>query len=353
MKILSPAGSYKSAISAINAGADAIYLGLKDIKHQRSRCINFSNDELKKLMPIAKKENVEINITLNSSYNEDSFKDMYSRIDFLKKINVDSLIISDIGLIKLIKEKYPTMKISYSVQGQCSNKYFSEILKDLEVEKVIFDRNLSIKEVAKIKKEVNVEVEMFAFGYQCYSQDSICYMGDYFMGEPCNVQCAQRVKFPNLKELNKNKRYFFMKFQSALNYIPKLIESNIDYIKIEGRQRSSDYVYHVTKVFREAVDSYKRNKGDYKIKKEWIKTLKRCAYDFEVTNSFYELNEYHRKIITHTTLKNKILYLKDILTTFFETKNFTKLRKEIYCSIEIELNKSYDKIKNKIIKGLK
>ena len=249
MKVLSPAGSYKSAISAIKGGADAIYLGLKNIKHQRSRCINFSKEELKELMPIANRNNVEINITFNSSYNKESFKDMYNQIDFLKKIGVDSIIVSDIGLINLIKNKYHDLKISYSVQGQCSNKYFSEILKELGVEKIIFDRNMSIKEVSKIKREINVEVEMFAFGYQCYSQDSICYMGDYFMDEPCNVQCAQRIKFLNEKDFKKSKRYFFMKFQSALNYIPELVDSNIDYIKIEGRQRASDYVYNVTKVF--------------------------------------------------------------------------------------------------------
>jgi putative protease len=352
MKILSPAGSYKCAIAAMEAGADGVYLGLNDIRHQRSRCANFSNEELSDVVGKARKRNVQIHVTFNSSYNQENFDDIVDRMDFLESIGIEEIILFDIGLINVVHRKYPRIRINYSVQGQCSNSEFAKLLKNIGVAKIILDRNVSISEAKEIKEKSGVEVEMFAFGYQCYSQDSICYLGDYFMDEPCTVQCAQKIRFVGEKKHKKPKRYFFMKFESALNFIPQMVDSGIDYIKVEGRQRSSKYVYKVTKVFREAVDSYRKNRDNYRIDPSWVGTLRECAYDFELTDSFYEQNRFHRNVITDTTLKNKLLYMKDILSTFAETKNFTKIRKELFSAVQIELNRS-SRSKRRVIGVLK
>ncbi len=333
MKILSPAGSYGSAIAAIDAGADAVYLGLRSIKHQRSRCVNFSIEELKDIVRIADEKDVEINVTFNSSYNEENFESIRAQLDTLDDIGVDSIIISDIGLIETIRDEHPRIKIAFSVQGQCSNSDFGDILKGYGVHKLVLDRNISIDEAKRIKEKTGLEVEMFAFGFQCYSQDSICYMGDYFAGEPCNVQCTQKVWF---SDTDARARFFFMKFQSALKYIPNLIESGIDYVKIEGRQRSSRYVSEITKVFREAIDSYKDNPRSYAVKKEWMKTLERQAYHFEVTDSFYEPFKYRREIISDPSMKNAYMYLKDISSSFMETRNSMKIVKELKNAARIQ-----------------
>ena len=333
MKVLSPAGSFYSATAAIKGGADAIYLGLNNVKHQRSRCSNFSETELKEIVRIAKEKEVEINVTFNSSYNEENFNSIREQFKLIQDSGVDAIIISDIGLIEILKKEFPSLKIVFSVQGQCSNSDFGQILKNYGVDKLVLDRNISIPEAESIRLKTGLEVEMFAFGFQCYSQDSICYMGDYFANEPCNVQCTQKIKF---LDTNAKGRFFFMKFQSALNYIPNLIDSKIDYIKIEGRQRSSKYVYNITKIFKEAISMYKENPKSYKIKKEWINELKKQAYGFEVTESFYQTSKYHRSIIKDPSLKNIFLYFNDISSSFIETKNTTKIIKELKNATKIQ-----------------
>ena len=339
MELLSPAGSMKSALAAIKAGADSIYLGVTDIIHQRSRCSNFDDNELKKIVNEAHKNSVKVYVTFNSSYNSENFISILKKIKYLNSLKVDSVIISDIGLIKLIHKKYPQLRINFSVQGQCANAEFALLLKELGVSGIVLDRNVSISEAKEIKRKTGLEVEMFLFGYQCYSQDSICYMGDYFSSEPCNVSCAQKIKFIDGNNDISPKRYFFMKYMSGLKYIPLLVESGIDCVKIEGRQRSSDYVYRVTKVFREAIDYYEKCKKSgrkFKIHENWVKELKFAAFDFEVTDGFFVRNEYKRNIIKDGRLKNKLVYLYDCLYNFLETYNITKLNKEIKSSLKLD-----------------
>lgn len=348
MKILAPAGSFDCAVAAIDAGADAVYLGLNDVKHQRSRCTNFSFQELKKILNLSSKNNVEIMVTFNSSYNQDSFEDVLKKIDFIYSLGVRSLIVSDIGLIILLTKKYSDLKINFSVQGQCLNSDFALLLKEIGVSKVVLDRNASIMDARKIKNKTNLEVEMFAFGYQCYSQDSVCYLGDYFMDEPCNVQCASKVKFYDEKQLFKKKRYFFMKFQSCLKYIPDLIKADVDYIKIEGRQRSPNYVYNTTKVFCEAIESYNKNPANFIIKKRWVDILKRCAYGFELTDSFFVDGDYKRKIISNFSIQNIFLYAQDIFLSFLKTNNLKKILKELRLAIKVFSTKPVKHKKHKI-----
>ncbi|MFP4656213.1 MAG: peptidase U32 family protein [Candidatus Woesearchaeota archaeon] len=333
MKVLAPAGSFDSAMVAIEAGADAIYLGLNDVKHQRSRCSNFSRKELQKIVNLSNEKDVEINVTFNSSYNEDNFNSIREKLDFLENIRVDAIIISDIGLIDIIRKNHERLKIAFSVQGQCSNSDFGNFLREHGVHKLILDRNISIQEAKSIKDNTGLEVEMFAFGFQCYSQDSICYMGDYFAGEPCNVQCSQKVKF---LDTGAKARFFFMKFQSALNHIPEMIEAGIDYIKIEGRQRSSGYVYDTTSIFKEAIHEYNSDPGGYRVKREWIRRLRKQAYHFEITESFYKPYRYRRDIIDDPSMLNAYAYFKDIFSNFLETKNSGKIVKELKNAVKIQ-----------------
>ncbi len=333
MKVLSPAGSFNAALAAIGGGADAIYLGLSNIKHQRSRCSNFSQEELREISELAKEKDVEINVTFNSSYDEDSFRSIEEQFSLLESIGIDAVIISDIGLINTIRENHPGLKIVFSVQGQCSNSDFGKILKRYGVHKLVLDRNISIDEARSIREKTGLEVEMFAFGFQCYSQDSICYMGDYFADEPCNVQCTQKIRF---LDTGAKGRFFFMKFQSALKHIPKMVESGIDYVKVEGRQRSSAYVRDVTMIFKEAINQYKKNPKSYRVKQDWIKRLEKHAYGFEVTESFYEPFRYRREIIEDPSIRNAWLYFKDISSNFLETRNSTKIRKELKNAIKIQ-----------------
>lgn len=336
MEILSPAGNFKSAKQALRAGADAVYIGLDDITHQRSRCTNFSKKKLEKIITQAHSQNAKIYITFNSSYNSDNANDILSRMDYLNKIKADAVILSDIGLIISIKKQYPQIPIFFSVQGQCANTEFAVLLKNIGVQRIIFDRNMSISEAAAIKEKAEIEVEIFVFGYQCYSQDSICYMGDYFFNEPCNVCCAQKIKFNHPTDMPEKKRYFFMKYMCGLKFLPEIYESRIDSIKIEGRQRSSRYVYNVTKTFKDALTEYKKDKNNWDVKNNWINTLKRCAYNFELTEGFFQKGTYKRTIIKEASLFGKLLFLFDCIISFTDTFNIEKLKREIISALQTD-----------------
>lgn len=332
MELLAPAGSLQSALAAIDAGANALFLGVNDLSHQRNQCANFSDAELRQVAAVAREREVKIYVTFNSTTSGDEFDDVMEKVGYLASIPIHGLIVADLGVVMKTHELYPDMKIMFSVQGECSNSEYAQLLADIGVHRIVVERNISIKEAARIKEKCGLEIEMFIFGYQCNSQDSICYMGDYWSGQPCNVHCAQKIRFLNVPGLEDPKRYLFMKYYSALRYIPRLAEAGIDGLKIEGRQRSSEYTYRVTKVFREAIDHYYSCKArgvTWRIAPEWEQELKRCSMNFEVTDGWFVTNDYQREVIEDPNLKTGAIYLADTIRTFMEGKNTETLRKEL------------------------
>lgn len=330
MELMSPAGSPRSGSAVLEAGADALYLGLRDLPHQRDQCRNFDAAELEAICEQARSRGARVYVTFNSSYDRADYDAVLGRMGSLADGGVAGVILSDLGLIRQVHRRHPSLEIEYSVGGQCANHRHAALLAELGVSRVVLDRNVSIAEARAIKEASGLAVDLFAFGFQCYSQDSLCYMGDYWSGQPCKVHCTQRVRFAG--DGGGSRRHLFMKYYSGLRYLDRMADAGVDRIKLEGRHRSSAYARRVTAVFRAALDHLAACRASgraYGVDPVWEASLSTAALGFEVTEGFFVDGDYRRRVDTHPPLASAAHFVFDTVRVFAESGNLVTLRMEL------------------------
>jgi len=260
VEILAPVGNMSCFKAALLAGADAVYLG--GIKFgARSFADNFSNEELKELVKEAHLYNVKVYVTLNTLIYDDEVSEFLEYVSYLVKINVDALIMQDIGMIDLVRKTYPNMEIHASTQMHIHNLEGVKLAHKLGIKRVVLSRELSIDEIKNIKENTDVEIEAFIHGALCVSYSGECLMSSLIGGRSGNRgTCAQccRQKYSLISDdVNVKDKYLLsMKDLNTIDHVKELIDAGIDSLKIEGRMKRPEYVYLVTSIYRKAVDSY-------------------------------------------------------------------------------------------------
>lgn len=260
-ELLSPAGNFESLKAAILAGCDAVYLGGK-LFGARSYATNFSNPELIEAIEYAHIYGVKIYVTVNTLIFEKEVPQFLQYIEFLHKNNVDAVIIQDLGMIDLVHQTFPNLEIHASTQMHIHSMEGVKLAKQLGIKKVVLAREMDINQIKKIKKEIDIELEVFVHGALCISYSGQCLMS-YFQGGRSGNRgsCAQCCRMPydliqNKKSINQEKYLLSTKDLCTIDHIGELIDSNIDSLKIEGRMKRPEYVYIVTKLYRMAIDQY-------------------------------------------------------------------------------------------------
>lgn len=266
IELLSPAGNMDALKAAIMAGCDAVYLGGR-LFGARAFANNFSDTELIEAINYAHLYGVKVYVTTNILIYEHEVKHFLEYIDFLHRNNVDAIIIQDLGMLDLVHKTYPNLEIHASTQMHIHNLDGALMAKKLGVKRVVLARETPIEEVIKIKKEASVDVEIFAHGALCVSYSGQCLFSSLIGNRSGNRgSCVGSCRLEyNLLDENKNKlindKYpLSMKDLNTLEYVGDLIEAGVTSLKIEGRMKSPEYVYTVTKLYREAIDSYYKNK---------------------------------------------------------------------------------------------
>lgn len=253
-ELLSPAGNMECLKSAVNNGADAVYLGGKHFG-ARAFAGNFTNDELKEATCYCHLYGVRIYITVNTIIYEDEVKDFINYIDYLYQIGVDALIMQDIGMISLVKSRHPDFEVHASTQMHNHNNENIKLLKSLGVKRLVLDRELSLEEINALDDDL--EKEVFIHGALCNSYSGCCLFSSLNGGRSANRgECVQSCRMPY--KLIKNNEYLTNKGTYLLstkelnttNKFKDLIISNITSYKIEGRMKSPAYVGYVTRVYR-------------------------------------------------------------------------------------------------------
>jgi len=286
-ELLSPAGSFPSLRAAIQAGADAVYFGLKDF-NMRARAKNFSLKDLKKIKQLCQKQKPEIKryLTLNTLvYNNELPK--IKKIIKKAKPYVNAIICSDIAVMQLCK-KY---KIPFHVSTQCSvsNSETAKFYKKLEAKRIVLARELNLKQIKEISKIIPVEI--FIHGAMCISISGRCLLSQFSFNKSANKgQCIQPCRRPYIlatdSQDNKlkitNKHILSPKDLCTLPFFEKLKKSGAIAFKIEGRNKEPEYVYTVTKVYRNALDK-KLSKSEIQ---ESIKELNK-VYNKGFSQGFY------------------------------------------------------------------
>ena len=260
-ELLAPAGSKDSLIAAVCAGCDAVYLSGKKYG-ARSFANNFDNDELIDAINYCHLYSVRVYVTVNTIIYENEVNDFISYIDFLHRNNVDAVIMQDLGMIDLVRKLYPNLEVHISTQAHVHNIEGVKFFENLGLKRVVVARETSIDDIKKIKKECDVDIEVFVHGALCISYSGQCLMSSLIGGRSGNRgACAGCCRLPydlisDNKVINRDKFLLSTRDLMTLDRVGELIESGIDSFKIEGRMKRPEYVYQIVSLYRKAIDFY-------------------------------------------------------------------------------------------------
>lgn len=273
IELLAPAGNIERLKVAFAYGADAVYLGGQKYS-LRARASNFTLDNIKEAVKIAKSYNGKIYVTCNIvAHNSDLVdpKDFQNYVKELDKAGVSAIIVSDVGLIDLANEVKKNIEIHVSTQISTMNSEAINLLKEKGVTRVVLARECSMNDIKKISKKSPVELEVFIHGGMCMSISGKCVLSNYMTGRDANRGgCAQSCRwFYNLYDENKNKVSdhlftFSSKDLQSLKHIKQLIKHNVSSLKIEGRMKSEYYLATIISQYRRLIDDiYNSKKTNY------------------------------------------------------------------------------------------
>ncbi len=284
IELLSPAGNMESFYSALNGGANAIYLGGKNF-NARSSANNFTNEEIEEIVKIATLRDVKIFLTVNTLFKEEELKDLITFLDKMYNIGIYAFIIQDIGLAKLIKNRYPKIYLHASTQLSAHSLGDVKYLEELGFDRIVLARETSLEEMTLIRKNTKVELEVFIHGALCVSYSGQCLMSSMIGGRSGNRgKCAQpcRMSYNLYHEKNKTEailKGYLLSPQdiNSLKNVGNLIEAGITSLKIEGRMKSPEYVYGTTSSYRKKIDETYSNiiTNDEDVKKNLLTLFNR------------------------------------------------------------------------------
>lgn len=288
IELLSPVGNRETLYQAIHNGADAVYLAGTSYG-ARKFADNFTNEELVSVIKYAHLYGVKVYITVNTLIYEHEVEDCLNYIEFLHQNGVDAIIMQDLGLIKLVREKYPNLEIHASTQCHNHNEEGIKLLKELGVTRVVMARELSLEEINNIK--IDIEKEVFIHGALCVSYSGCCLFSSLNGGRSGNRgECVGSCRLPykliknNEEVILKDKYLLSTKELNTINNLSQLISSGIDSLKIEGRMKSPHYVGYVTRLYRTLIDKYYNNEKLILTSQELINLKK--LYNREFTNGY-------------------------------------------------------------------
>jgi putative protease len=335
MELLCPAGNLPALKTAIDYGADAVYIGFKDETNARHFAgLNFTGKKLDTAVKYVHDHHKKIHVALNTFAHPDRFSVWTQAVDNAADLGVDALIIADIALLEYAAHRYPHLELHLSVQASATNSAAIEFYsQQFNVKRVVLPRVLSIHQVKQLSQSIpqGVELEVFAFGSLCIMSEGRCYLSSYMTGESPNTigACSpakyvrwqekadglesrlnnilidkyrpgENAGYPTLckgrfiAELDhQTTPYHALEEPTSLNtlsLLPELFQANVASVKIEGRQRSPAYVEQVTKTWRAAIDSYLANPQAYQVQSSWNAALANVSEGSQTT-----LGAYHRQ----------------------------------------------------------
>ena len=264
IELLSPVGNMESFYAAIQNGADALYLGGKFF-NARSRANNFSVEEIEYIVRYAHVRGVKVYVTVNILISD---KELERAIDFLNDlylVNVDGVIIQDIGLASIVKQIFPKLNIHASTQMTVYNLQGIKFLKDLGFSRAVLARETSLEEAKEIIDNSDIEIEIFGHGALCISYSGQCLLSSMIGNRSGNRgNCAQPCRLPyelvekTNEKIKSIKRGYLIspKDLCSLNDLAKFNNSKITSLKIEGRMKTPQYVGIVTRIYRKYIDSF-------------------------------------------------------------------------------------------------
>jgi putative protease len=261
-ELLSPAGNMECFFAAVENGADAVYLGLKDFS-ARASADNFTTDEVSKAIAYARKRSVKVYIAINTLIKTSELERVVDCLIALDELQPDALIIQDLGLLYLIQQKFPHFQLHASTQMTIHNLAGVKQLERMGFKRVVLARELSINEINNILRNTSIEIEVFVHGALCYSYSGLCFFSSMTGGRSGNRgMCAQPCRMYYKSQNGSDGYLFSMKDLSTISRINELVDAGVRSFKIEGRMKSPEYVAVATHAYRQAIDGNLANLDD-------------------------------------------------------------------------------------------
>lgn len=310
VELLAPAGDLEKFKTAIQYGADAVYLA-GDKLGLRTASKNFSLDDIKEATKLAHDLDKKVYLTLNVISHNKDLEGVDEYIQSLDEAGVDAFIVSDPGIFQKVKTLAPSKEIHISTQANITNTATVEFWKSLGADRVILARELSLEEIKEIKDEVkdSIMIEAFVHGAMCMSYSGRCLLSNFMTGRSANMgDCAHpcRYKYYLMEETRPGEYYpitedekgsYIMNSKDLcmINYIPELVEAGVDSFKIEGRVKSEYYVATVINQYRRAIDDYYEDIEKYKYNRDnniYLEEIMKVSHrDFTTAFFFGDVKE--------------------------------------------------------------
>ncbi|MCC3733252.1 U32 family peptidase [Rouxiella badensis] len=329
MELLCPAGNLPALKAAIDNGADAVYIGLKDDTNARHFAgLNFTEKKLQEAVEYVHRRRRKLHIAINTFAHPDGYQRWERAVDMAAQLGADALILADIAMLDYAATRYPSVERHVSVQASATNEQAIAFYKNhFDVARVVLPRVLSMHQVRQLSRSSVVPLEVFAFGSLCIMAEGRCFLSSYLTGESPNTSGAcsparfvrwqqtpqgmesrlnnviidryepgENAGYPTLckgRYRVDDVCYHALEEPTSLNtleLLPELFAANVASVKIEGRQRSPAYVSQVTRIWRAAIDRCQRDPQGFISEHAWMTELGSLSEGTQTT-----LGAYHRK----------------------------------------------------------
>ncbi len=324
--LICPAGSLPALKAAVDNGADAVYLGFKNDTNARNFAgLNFDQKTMSDGIRYAHAKNCEILLAINTFPQAGRVAEWQKAVDAAVDLNVDAIILADIGLLAYARQRYPEQRLHLSVQGSATSyEAINFCQREFGVRRAVLPRVLTLAQVEHVIKNTSVEIEVFGFGSLCVMNEGRCWLSSYACGESPNTVGAcspakyvQWDKKPGTMETRLNgilidrfadnepagyptlckgrfevqgDTYYALEEPASLNVVsilPEIVKIGVRAIKVEGRQRSPTYVTQVTRTLRAALDALANGPENFHIKPTWQADLAKVSEGSQATLGAY------------------------------------------------------------------
>lgn len=301
IELLAPAGDLEKLKIAIDYGADAVYFG-GEMFGLRAGARNFGIEEIKEGVEYAHARGKKVHMTINVFAHNEDINELAYYLGQIKEIPIDAFIVSDPGIIIMVKEHIPNAEIHLSTQANTTNYKAAEFWHNQGIKRIVMARELTFDEIKELRRRLpeTLELEAFIQGAMCISYSGRCLLSNFMIERDANRgECAHpcRWKYSLVEEQRPGEYFPVIEDERGtyilnsrdlcmIEHIPEIIESGISSAKIEGRMKSVFYVATIVRAYRRAIDAYYANPAGYDFHPDWLSELKKVSHR-EFTTGFY------------------------------------------------------------------
>ncbi len=285
-ELLMPAGNLSKLKVAYAYGADACYVGASGFS-MRPDGASFSIRDLEDGLSYAHAHQKKLYVALNSMMFDEDFSGIETWLTETRHLNLDALIVSDMGVFQLVKETRPELALHISTQMSTANSHAASLWKQLGAERVVLARECSLAQAKAIAERSKIDIEIFVHGAMCVAVSGRCLLSAYFTGKDANKgECKQSCRWDwqlvekerpgeaiEVFETGRETIFLSSKDLCLIEHIPAVVQSGAASLKVEGRMKSEYYVASVARVYRDALDRYTQNPDNFKADPLWMDEL--------------------------------------------------------------------------------